>query len=103
MKNQSQNQYSYNLYKLSQEYQEELKKDIVLIEKYLTDNNMNHQYFVNNIYEFILFEMWNIEGLSLSNIKEQINDYLKAHNESLKANPDSVYQPYTRLSAYDQR
>ncbi len=36
-------------------------------------------------------------------LNKQINDYLKAHNESLKANPDSVYQPYTRLSAYDQR
>lgn len=74
------NQDSYNLYKLSQEYQEELKKEIVLIKKYINDNNMNHQYFVNNIYEFILFEMWNIQGLSLSNIKEQINDYLINQN-----------------------
>ena len=74
------NQYSYNLYKLGNEYQEELKKDTDLIKKYLNDNNMNHQYFVNNIYEFILFEMWNIQGLSLSNIKEQINDYLINQN-----------------------
>ena len=71
---------SYNLYKLGNEYQKELKKDIDLIEKYLNDNNMNHQYFVNNIYEFILFEMWNIQGLSLENIKEQINDYLINQN-----------------------
>ncbi len=36
-------------------------------------------------------------------LNKQINDYLQAHNESLKANPDSIYQPYTRLSSYDQR
>ena len=34
----------------------------------------------DNIYEFILFEMWNIQGLSLENIKEQINDYLINQN-----------------------
>ena len=36
-------------------------------------------------------------------INKQISDYLQAHNDSLKENPDSIYQPYTRLSSYSQK
>ena len=36
-------------------------------------------------------------------INKQISDYLQAHNDSLKENPDSIYQPYTRLSSYNQK
>jgi len=67
---------SYSLYELGKEF----KKNTILIEKYLNDNNMNHQYFVKSIYDFIVFEMWNIQGVSLENIKEQINVYLINQN-----------------------
>jgi len=71
---------SSTLYELGKELKKELEKESNLIEKYLKDNNINNQYFVDNIYDFILFEMWNIQGLSLANIKEQINDYLINQN-----------------------
>jgi len=67
---------SYSLYEVGKEF----KKNNILIEKYLNDNNMNHQYFVKSIYDFIVFEMWNIQGVSLENIKEQINVYLINQN-----------------------
>ena len=62
------------------ELKKELEKETNLIEKYLNDNNMNNQYFVKSIYDFIVFEMWNIQGVSLENIKEQINVYLINQN-----------------------
>lgn len=71
---------SSTLYELGKEFKKELEKETNLIKKYVDDNNMNHQYFVNSIYNFIIFEMWNIQGLSLANIKEQINDYLIHQN-----------------------
>ena len=36
-------------------------------------------------------------------LNKQINDYLQAHNDGLKESPDAIYQPYTRLSSYNQR
>ena len=46
---------SSTLYELGKELKKELEKESNLIEKYLKDNNMNNQYFVDNIYDFILF------------------------------------------------
>jgi len=36
-------------------------------------------------------------------INKQISDYLQAHNEELVGNVNPPYQPYARVSSYDQK
>lgn len=38
-----------------------------------------------------------------SSINKQINDYLQAHNSSVYINGQANFQPYTRVTAYNQK
>ena len=43
-----------------------------------------------------------IAKVSENPLNKQISDYLQAHNGNLDTNNESIFQPYARVSSYNQ-